>query len=104
MVAMFSWQSMKPISRLRLVIWSPDGHLYYLYCHPDHIRQGAASALYDQLEITAQKLTLAEIYVEASEAALMFFRYKGFATTQRRDFDIDGVKIHNYAMRKGLKP
>jgi putative acetyltransferase len=82
----------------------PDGHLDYLYCHPDHICQGVASALYDQLEIIAKALNFAEIYVEASEAALMFFRHKGFTTTKRCDFDMDGVKIHNYAMRKGLMP
>ncbi len=36
-----------------------NGHLDFLYCHPDHIGKGVASALYDQLEKTAQRLNLA---------------------------------------------
>lgn len=80
----------------------PDGHLDFIYCHPDHTGKGHASALIDQLEITAKSLNLAEIYVEASESALTLFHHKGYTTTKRRVFDMDGVKIHNYAMRKGL--
>lgn len=80
----------------------PDGHLDFMYCHPDHTGKGHASALCDQLELTAKFLNLSEIYVEASESALTLFRHKGYTTTKRRVFDMGGVEIHNYAMRKGL--
>lgn len=79
-----------------------NGHLDFLYCHPDHSGKGHASALYDRLEKTAKILNLSEIYVEASESALTLFRHKGFSTTKRQVFDMDGVTMHNYAMRKGL--
>ena len=42
------------------------------------------------------------LYTEASEAARRLFLKKGFTAMQRRDFEVAGVAIHNYAMEKRL--
>lgn len=79
-----------------------DGHLDHLYCRSDHIGTGLASGLYDHLEQQARSLGLTELYTEASEAARRLFLRKGFVVAHRRDFDLQGVAIHNYRMEKGL--
>jgi putative acetyltransferase len=40
--------------------------------------------------------------VEASEPARRFFLKRGYAVLERRDFEIGGVPIHNYAMERRL--
>jgi putative acetyltransferase len=42
------------------------------------------------------------IDAEASEAAKAFFMRLGFEERQRRNLNLGGVAIHNYAMRKKL--
>lgn len=81
----------------------PDGHIHFLYCAPEAAGQGAASELYEALEARARAAGLGRLHTEASEAALGFFTHKGFAVTARRDLDIDGTPIHNYAMVKNLE-
>lgn len=79
-----------------------DGHIDYLYCAPEVVGKDIASALYDDLELIARQSGLDRLYTEASEAARRFFLRKGFAVTAERDFEIDGVPFHNYAMEKLL--
>ena len=85
-----------------------DGHIDTLYCAPEVVGQGAASALYDAIETLAREQGLVRLYTEASEAARRLFLKKGFTETQRRDFPIahpesqEDVWIHNYAMEKDL--
>jgi len=79
-----------------------DGHVDFLYCRPAHAGTGAATALYSTLEAHAREFGLARLHTEASEAARRFFLKRGFAVTQRRDFPVNGVMIHNYAMEKRL--
>jgi putative acetyltransferase len=79
-----------------------DGHIDHLFCHPDAGRKGVASALYDRLEETARSLKIPRLYVEASELSRPLFLRKGFAEIGRRDFEIEGVWTHNYAMAKQL--
>ena len=64
--------------------------------------RGTAAALYAVLESHARKTGLTRLYTEASEAARRFFLKRGFVVTQRRDFSLRGVMIHNYAMEKRL--
>ncbi|MXN67366.1 GNAT family N-acetyltransferase [Stappia sp. GBMRC 2046] len=80
----------------------PDGHIHFLYADPDVAGTGRVSALYDELEQKARELGITRLYLEASEAALRFFLKKGFTKTARRDFEIDGIPIHNYAVEKRL--
>ena len=79
-----------------------DGHIDMLFCQPEWIGRGVASALYRQLETTARDRGMPRLYVEASELALPFFTAKGFALLHRHDFTMNGVAIHNYAMEKRL--
>lgn len=79
-----------------------DGHLDHLYCRSDHIGTGLAAALYDHIEWEARALGLTHLFTEASEAARRLFLRKGFTEVHRRDFELQGVAIHNYRMEKGL--
>ncbi|WP_298466310.1 GNAT family N-acetyltransferase [uncultured Erythrobacter sp.] len=80
----------------------PDGHLDMLYCHPKHTRRGLADQLLAVAEQTAITLKTESLYTEASELARPAFERAGYEVTQRRDFEIEGVAIHNYAMEKRL--
>lgn len=77
-----------------------SGHIQYLYTSPHAARRGAARALLAKLEVQARALGLARIFAEASEAALPVFERAGFVRGQRREFEIDGVAICNYAVEK----
>jgi putative acetyltransferase len=79
-----------------------NGHIDQLYCHPEVIGTGVASALYDRLEEQARKRGITRLFVEASEAARRLFFRKGFAEVKRCDFVLRGVSIHNYLMEKLL--
>lgn len=79
-----------------------DGHLDRLYCHPDHSRRGLAERLLAEAEFHARAHGIVRLYTEASELARASFEKAGYAVTHRRDFAIDGVPIHNYAMEKTL--
>ena len=80
----------------------PDGHLDMLYCSPTHVGNGLATRLLQHAENEARKLELTKLYTEASELAQPAFTRAGYTTSHRRDFEIDGVAIHNYAMEKPL--
>lgn len=80
----------------------PDGHLDHLYNHPEHTRQGLASQLLLAAENHAKSEGLTRLYTEASELARAAFERVEYTLLHRRDFDIDGVPIHNYAMEKRL--
>jgi len=79
-----------------------DGHLDRLYNHPDHTRQGLAVQLLMAAEAHARSHGIVRLYTEASELARPAFERAGYSVMQRRDFEIDGVPIHNYAMEKRL--
>jgi putative acetyltransferase len=80
----------------------PDGHLDMLYCHPDHTRKGLADELLAVCEAHARSEALARLFTEASELARPAFQRAGYEMLHRRDFAIEGVSIHNYAMEKQL--
>lgn len=79
-----------------------DGHLDMLYCDPAHSRKGLANQLLGEAEDTARKMELGRLYTEASELARPAFERAGYMVQSRRDFEIEGVPIHNYAMEKLL--
>ena len=54
-----------------------NGHIDHLYCRPELIGRGLASALYDRLEQEAEMLEIPRLFVEASEAARRLFLSKG---------------------------
>ena len=79
-----------------------NGHIDHLYCRPELIGTGVASALYDQLEQEARQRGIGRLFARASEAARRLFVRKGFTEVKRCDFMLRGVKIHNYLMEKLL--
>ena len=79
-----------------------DGHIDHLFCRPEAAGQGLASALYATLEQFARAQGINYLYVEASESAKPVFARHGFNVVRRRDFEMDGVALHNYAMDKRL--
>jgi len=79
-----------------------DGHIDHLYCVPEAIGAGVAGVLHEQIETLARRLGLGRLYVEASEAARRFYASRGFVVDGRREWDLRGVPIHNYAMSKQL--
>ncbi len=80
----------------------PNGHIDCFYCSPKHIGCGVGAALYQKLEAAAIDRGNKSLFVEASEAAQRFFRKVGFDIENRREFQHNGVLIHNYLMRKKL--
>ena len=80
----------------------PDGHIDHLFCRPDLAGTGVAAMLHDRLEAEAAARGIRMLHVEASEPARRFFLRRGFSTVRRRDFEIQGVPIHNFAMEKRL--
>ena len=79
-----------------------DGHLDHLYLHPRHTRRGLAERLLEAAETFALGHGAARMFTEASDLARPAFERAGYRTTHRRDFSIDGVLIHNWAMEKPL--
>ena len=80
----------------------PDGHLDMLYCSPKHTGRGLAARLLAHAEGEARALGLSKLYTEASELARKAFELAGYTVLRRRDFEVHGVAIHNYAMEKEL--
>jgi putative acetyltransferase len=79
-----------------------DGHIDFLYAAPEVAGTGVSGRLLDELEAAARASGMTRLYVEASEAARRFFLKRGYGVTARRDFEIEGVAIHNYAVEKTL--
>ena len=79
-----------------------DGHIDFLYVDPDAAGQGVAARMLDELERVARSTGVERLYVEASEPARRVFERRGYRVTERRDFEIGGVGIHNYAMERRL--
>lgn len=80
----------------------PNGHIDHLYCRPDHAGTGVGAAICAALEDAARANSISLLFVEASEPARRLFARRGFHVECRRDFEIDGVPIHNYRMIKRL--
>jgi putative acetyltransferase len=79
-----------------------DGHIDHLYCHPDAAGSGVAAMLLEALVAHARQAGIASLTVEASELARGLFERHGFTLGHRRDFELGGVPIHNFAMRRRL--
>lgn len=78
------------------------GHVDMLYCDPAFARQGIATGLLKAVEVNARLAGVRKLFTEASEAARPVFERSGFNVLYRRDLDVDGVAIHNWAMAKPL--
>ncbi|XKG61374.1 GNAT family N-acetyltransferase [Caenispirillum salinarum] len=77
-----------------------DGHIGFLYCRPEVAGTGVAARLFEAVEAEARARGLSRLYSEASEAACRFFLRRGFRVLRRRDLEISGTPIHNFAVEK----
>lgn len=80
----------------------PDGHVDHLYCHPLAAGRGVAQAILDAILERARQGKVSRLYVEASELARSLFERNSFVVTERRDFQVRGTPIHNFAMERHL--
>ena len=74
------------------------GHIDRLYRRPGAERAGVGAALLAALMDHPIARAAPRLTVEASEMARGLFERRGFKVMARRDFERDGVMIHNYAM------
>ena len=79
-----------------------SGHIDHLYCRPEACGHGVAGELLQHLTTIAEGRSLPCLFVEASAGARGLFTRNGFSTIARRDFELRGVPIFNYAMEKVL--
>lgn len=79
-----------------------DGHIDHLFCSPEHAGTGLTARLYEALEEQAKEAGIERVYTEASEPAMRFFTKRGFHITERNDFTLGDVPIHNFCMEKTL--
>lgn len=79
-----------------------DGHIDLIYAAPEITGTGQVSLLYDAAEAEARARGCTRLYAESSESARPFFERKGFGVTHRRDVEVGGVAIHNWAVVKVL--
>ena len=58
--------------------------------------------LLDEAERQAEEIGIVRLFTEASELARPAFQRAGYRVVHRRDFEVDGVPLHNFAMEKLL--
>ena len=75
----------------------PDGHVDRVYV--TRAGRGIGTALVRTLIETVRERNLAELHTEASDLARPVFARLGFTHEGRREVDLDGVPLHNHAMR-----
>jgi putative acetyltransferase len=81
-----------------------DGHIDHLFCRPDLAGTGVTTKLYESLEEAARTRGISTLFTEASEPARRFFSRRGFEVVERNDFELAGVAMHNFRMKKRLAP
>lgn len=79
-----------------------DGHIDLLYVAPAAAGAGVARALLEIAETLAPLAGARRLYAEASETARPAFERLGYSVVARRDFEVAGVPIHNWAVEKTL--
>lgn len=79
-----------------------DGHIDLLYVAPAAAGLGVARALLETAEALAPLSGASRLYAEASETARPVFERLGYSVVCRRDFEVAGVPIHNWAVEKPL--
>ena len=79
-----------------------DGHIDLLYVAPAAAGCGVARTLLETAEAIARLSGARRLYAEASETARPVFERLGYVTTARRDIEVAGVPIHNWAVEKAV--
>ena len=80
-----------------------DGdYVDFLYVHPDHLRMGIASLIYNTLKKEAQGRGTKSVSSDVSKTARPFFESKGFKVEKENRNVIRGVELINYRMTASL--
>ena len=79
-----------------------DGHVDLLYVAPAAVGLGVARLLLETAEALTPRSGARRLYAEASETARPVFERLGYSVIARRDFEVAGVPIHNWAVEKTL--
>lgn len=79
-----------------------DGHIDLLYVAPAAAGLGVARALLETAEALAARSGVSRLYAEASETARPVFERLGYSVIGRREFEVAGVPIHNWAVEKAI--
>jgi len=80
----------------------PDGHLDFMYVHPDYQGIGVATALLAKVEAEARALAISRFFAEVSITARPFFERRGFRVMAPQTVAIRGETLTNYRMEKSL--
>ncbi|NKB18849.1 MAG: GNAT family N-acetyltransferase [Pseudanabaena sp. CRU_2_10] len=79
-----------------------NGHIGCFYCHADHQNMGVGTALFNQIQLTAENLGLQKLFVEVSITAKTFFERMGFSAIATEEVELRGVKLFANVMEKRL--
>lgn len=83
--------------------YEPPDHIDMTYVHPEHQRQGVASALLAALESEARGTGVPRLNVEASITSRPFFAARGFEIITPQIVTARGEDFLNYRMTKRLR-
>lgn len=75
-----------------------EKYLDVLYVHKDHLRQGIARQLYENIKKKSLESGSTQLTAHVSKTARPFFEARGFAVLQENITTINGVEIMNYLM------
>ncbi|NVD43743.1 GNAT family N-acetyltransferase [Qipengyuania atrilutea] len=88
--------------RLGYVLLERGGHIDRLFTNPEDERRGVAQQLLAAAEHFARPHKWERLFAEASEPARAAFERAGYHIVARRNFEIGGIPMHNWAMEKRL--
>ena len=81
---------------------TPEGLVHFFYADPEAAK-GAADTVYQAAEARARAAGMTRLTAEASDLARGFFLRRGYVDGGRRDFEVEGVAIHNHAVEKDMR-
>jgi putative acetyltransferase len=79
-----------------------NGHIGCFYAHADHQNMGVGTALFHQIQLTAESLDLPKLFVEVSITAKPFFERMGFSAIATEEIELRGEKLFANVMEKRL--
>lgn len=79
-----------------------DNYIDILYVHPEYLRMGVAKAILSKLQEKANKQGCSILSSDVSFTAEPFFSKQGFVIVKKNTFDLRGVAISNYHMKKEI--
>lgn len=77
-------------------------YIDYLYVSHQHLRQGVAQTLLEELLVEAKKKGASSITTDASKTAWPFFEREGFQLLQVNHPVLDGIALEHYTVIKEL--